>query len=156
MSAFFAGVPPAIGSGPGSSGVTHQPHSRTRKLYDEVDWGLLVFFVGGFLIVGRVEIAGEFLAIAEHWNLHQLPSFTTAVALLSNIVTNVPAVMLLNSLVPSFSDPHTAWLALVMASTLAGNLTITGGIANIIVVEAAKPETRSGFGNTCAWEFRLQ
>ena len=53
--------------------------------------------------------------------------------------------MLLKSLVPSFTDPHTAWLALAMASTLAGNLTITGSVANIIVVERAKPDVRIGF-----------
>ena len=56
-------------------------------------------------------------------------------------MSNVPAVMLLKSLVPGFTDPHTAWLALAMASTLAGNLTITGSVANIIVVETAKPES---------------
>jgi Na+/H+ antiporter NhaD/arsenite permease-like protein len=43
------------------------------------------------------------------------------------------------------SDPHTAWLALAMASTLAGNLTITGSVANIIVVESAKPDVDIGF-----------
>jgi Na+/H+ antiporter NhaD/arsenite permease-like protein len=67
------------------------------------------------------------------------------VALLGNIVSNVPAVMLLKSLVPGFSDPHTGWLALAMASTLAGNLTITGSVANLIVVETAKPEMEIGF-----------
>jgi Na+/H+ antiporter NhaD/arsenite permease-like protein len=58
-------------------------------------------------------------------------------AVLSNAVSNVPAVMLLRTLVPSFPDPHAGWLALAMASTLAGNLTITGSVANIIVVERA-------------------
>jgi Na+/H+ antiporter NhaD/arsenite permease-like protein len=48
--------------------------------------------------------------------------------------------MLLKSLPPGFSAQHTAWLMLSMASTLAGNLTITGSVANIIVVETAKPE----------------
>ena len=66
-------------------------------------------------------------------------------ALFSNIVSNVPAVMLLKSLVPGFTDPHTAWLALAMASTLAGNLTITGSVANIIVVETAKLDVHIGF-----------
>jgi len=47
--------------------------------------------------------------------------------------------------VPGFADPHTAWLALAMASTLAGNLTITGSVANIIVVETAKPDIHIGF-----------
>jgi Na+/H+ antiporter NhaD/arsenite permease-like protein len=64
---------------------------------------------------------------------------------LSNLVSNVPAVMLLKSLVPGFPDPHRAWLLLAMASTLAGNLTITGSVANIIVVETAKPEMHIGF-----------
>lgn len=119
-----------------------------RKLYDGLDWGLLVFFVGLFLIVGGAQNAGivsEFLHIAEHWNLHRLGAFTVAVAILSNLVSNVPAVMLLKSMAPTFSSPHTAWFVLAMASTLAGNLTITGSVANIIVVESAKPETNIGF-----------
>ena len=67
------------------------------------------------------------------------------VTLFSNVVSNVPAVMLLKSLVPGFSNSHVAWLALAMASTLAGNLTITGSVANIIVVETAKPDVHIGF-----------
>jgi len=51
----------------------------------------------------------------------------------------------LKSLVPGFANPHTAWLILAMASTLAGNLTITGSVANIIVVETARPEVHIGF-----------
>jgi Na+/H+ antiporter NhaD/arsenite permease-like protein len=108
-----------------------------------VDWGLLVFFVGLFVIVGGAENAGittRLLDIAQHWNLQRTSIFTLSVAFLCNIVNNVPAVMLLKSLVPSFADPHKAWLVLAMASTLAGNLTITGSVANIIVVESAKPE----------------
>jgi Na+/H+ antiporter NhaD/arsenite permease-like protein len=152
VTAFFAGVPPAMAAALGAAVLLISRTLEPRKLYDEVDWGLLVFFVGLFLIVGGAEnagIVGEFLGIAEHWNLHQLVPFTTAVALLSNILSNVPAVMLLKSLVPNFSDPHTAWLALAMASTLAGNLTITGSIANIIVVESAKPEAKIGFWEYC-------
>jgi Na+/H+ antiporter NhaD/arsenite permease-like protein len=60
-------------------------------------------------------------------------------------VNNVPAVMLVKSLVPGFANPHAAWLVLAMASTLAGNLTITGSVANIIVVETAKPEVEIGY-----------
>jgi Na+/H+ antiporter NhaD/arsenite permease-like protein len=68
-----------------------------------------------------------------------------ATALFSNLVSNVPAVMLLKSLVTNFPDPRKAWLMLAMASTLAGNLTITGSVANIIVVETAKPDAHVGF-----------
>ena len=149
--AFLAGVPPAMAAALGAAVLLITRTLEPRKLYDEVDWGLLVFFVGLFLIVGGAEkagIIGEFLRVAEHWNLHNLGVFTVAVSLLSNTVSNVPAVMLLKSLPLNFANPHTAWLILAMASTLAGNLTITGSVANIIVVESAKPETKVGF-----WEY---
>jgi Na+/H+ antiporter NhaD/arsenite permease-like protein len=55
------------------------------------------------------------------------------------------AVNLLKSLVPGFTNPHTGWLVLAMASTLAGDLTITGSVANIIVVERARAEAEIGF-----------
>jgi hypothetical protein len=64
--------------------------------------------------------------------------FAGAVASLSNMVSNVPAVMLLQPVMLQFHDPQPAWLMLAMASTLAGNLTITGSVANIIVVEKAR------------------
>jgi Na+/H+ antiporter NhaD/arsenite permease-like protein len=145
---FFLGVPPAMMAALGAAVLLITRTLEPRKLYQEVDWGLLVFFVGLFLIVGGAEnagIVGRLLGLAEHWNLQRLGTFTVVVALLGNIVSNVPAVMLLKSLIPGFSNPHTAWLALAMASTLAGNLTITGSVANLIVVESAKREMEIGF-----------
>jgi Na+/H+ antiporter NhaD/arsenite permease-like protein len=145
---FFFGVPPAMMAALGAAVLLITRTLEPRKLYQEVDWGLLVFFIGLFLIVGGAEnagIVGRLLGLAEHWNLQSLGTFTVVVALLGNIVSNVPAVMLLKSLIPGFSNPHTAWLALAMASTLAGNLTITGSVANLIVVESAKPEMEIGF-----------
>ncbi len=145
---FFLGVPPAMMAALGAAALLITRTLEPRKLYQEVDWGLLVFFIGLFLIVGGAEnagIVGRLLGLAEHWNLQKLGVFTVAVAFLSNIVSNVPAVMLLKSLIPGFGDPHTAWLALAMASTLAGNLTITGSVANLIVVETARPEMEIGF-----------
>lgn len=148
VAGFLVGVPPAMMAALGAAGLLITRTIEPRKLYDEVDWGLLVFFIGLFLIVGGAEnadIVRKLLEIAEHWNLQNLPPFIVAVTLLSNIVSNVPAVMLLKSLIPSFGTPRTAWLALAMASTLAGNLTITGSVANIIVVESARPEIEIGF-----------
>jgi Na+/H+ antiporter NhaD/arsenite permease-like protein len=145
---FFLGVPPAMMAALGAAALLITRTLEPRKLYPEVDWGLLVFFIGLFLIVGGAENAGivrQLLQVAEHWNLQRLGTFTVVVALFGNIVSNVPAVMLLKSLTPGFSNPHTAWLALAMASTLAGNLTITGSVANLIVVEGAKPEMEIGF-----------
>ncbi len=120
-----------------------------RLVYDEVDWGLLVFFVGLFLIVGGAENAGmtdALLRLGARLNLQHVGIFALVTAGLSNLVSNVPAVMLLKSLVPRFTNPHTGWLTLSMASTLAGNLTITGSVANIIVVERARKEANITFG----------
>jgi len=145
---FFVGVPPAMMAALGAAALLITRTLEPQKLYREVDWGLLVFFVGLFLIVGGAENAGivhKMLTLAEHWNLQKLGVFAITVGVVSNVVSNVPAVMLLKSLIPGFSNPHTAWLALAMASTLAGNLTITGSVANIIVVESAKPDVDIGF-----------
>ena len=125
--------------------------SRTRdprSAYDEVDWGLLIFFVGLFLIIGGADKAGitqDLLDIADRWNLRNPAIFTVVVAALSNVVSNVPAVMLIKPFVAGFPHPDTGWLLLSMSSTLAGNLTITGSVANIIVVEQARKESVIGF-----------
>jgi Na+/H+ antiporter NhaD/arsenite permease-like protein len=151
LAGFLAGLPPALVAAVGAALMlitkTHEP----RQVYDEVDWGLLVFFVGLFLIVGGAEnagLTGRLLEVGQRWNLQNSGSFAIVTAALSNIVSNVPAVMLLKSMVPGFANPQQGWLMLAMASTLAGNLTITGSVANIIVVERAKPEVRITF-----WEY---
>ena len=59
-------------------------------------------------------------------------------AVLSNVISNVPAVLLLKSFVPNLQDPQRAWLVVAMASTLAGNFTLVGSIANLIVAQRAK------------------
>lgn len=148
VAGFFLGVPPAMMAALGAAALLITRTLEPSKLYQEVDWGLLVFFIGLFLIVGGAENAGivrAMLALAERWNLKRLDVFTAMVALLSNLVSNVPAVMLLKSLIPGFQNPATAWMVLAMASTLAGNLTITGSVANIIVVETARPDVEIGF-----------
>ena len=58
-------------------------------------------------------------------------------AILSNLVSNVPAVLLLKPFVAALPDHDRAWLVIAMASTLAGNFTVLGSIANLIVVEKA-------------------
>ncbi len=143
LAGFLAGFSPALVASVGAAVLlitrTRDPH----LVYEKVDWGLLVFFVGLFLIVGGAENAGltrHLLGFGERFNLQHLGVFTLVTAVLSNLVSNVPAVMLLKSLVSQFANTHSAWLTLAMASTLAGNLTITGSVANIIVVERAQKE----------------
>jgi Na+/H+ antiporter NhaD/arsenite permease-like protein len=73
---------------------------------------------------------------------------TLAAAALSNLVSNVPAVLVFRPLVETLADPERAWLTLAMASTFAGNLTVVGSVANLIVVQAARPRVKIGF-----WEY---
>ena len=148
LAGFLAGFSPPLVAAVGAAIMlitrTRDPH----LVYEEVDWGLLVFFIGLFLIVGGAEnvgLAERLLSFGQHFNLQDLGVFTLVTAILSNLVSNVPAVMLLKSLVAQFAKPHSAWLTLAMASTLAGNLTITGSVANIIVVERARKEATITF-----------
>jgi len=150
LAGFLAGFPPPLVAAVGAAIMlitrTRDPH----LVYEEVDWGLLVFFIGLFLIVGAAENVGlteRLLALGQRFNLRRLSVFTIVTVILSNLVSNVPAVMLLKSLVTRFSNPHTVWLTLAMASTLAGNLTITGSVANIIVVERARKEALITFSD---------
>ena len=67
-----------------------------------------------------------------------IAGLSATAAILSNVISNVPAVMLFTKIVPQLPDPGRAWLALATSSTLAGNVTILGSIANLIVVEGAR------------------
>ena len=143
LAGFLAGVPPALMAAVGAAILLITRTVDPRRVYDEIDWGLLVFFVGLFIIVAGAHRAGlteRLLEPVAAWDLHRMSIFVPVSAVLSNVVSNVPAVMLLRNLVPGFPDPEAGWLILAMSSTLAGNLTITGSVANIIVVERAAAE----------------
>jgi Na+/H+ antiporter NhaD/arsenite permease-like protein len=151
MVGFLAGAPIALTAAVGAALLLITRTVEPRRVYAEVDWGLLVFFIGLFVIVGGAERAGltaHLLSPMRAWNLHRLPVFVSVTAIFSNLVSNVPAVMLLRTLIPGFANARAGWLALAMSSTLAGNLTITGSVANIIVVERAAAEgVHVGFGD---------
>ncbi len=121
---------------------------KPEKVYSLVDWRLLLLFVGLFIVIEGVERSGLLIAILDTVGKKTAghPMFLVTVsAILSNLVSNVPAVLLLKPIVASMPDAETAWLLLAMSSTLAGNFTILGSIANIIVVEGARPRVKIGF-----------
>ncbi len=107
----------------------------TTIILKGVDWTLLLFFVGLFILLRGVETSGLMSLLLQ--SLEGLGAGVAGLsvisALLSNLISNVPAVMLLSPTIPAGSD--TLWLALASSSTLAGNATILGAAANIIVVE---------------------
>ena len=113
---------------------------KPNKIYASIDFNLLVIFTGLFIIIAGVEKSGLIDYLLGRFSLadtHSLGGFAVITVCLSNLVSNVPAVLLLRYLIP---DPQLAvwWKALALFSTLAGNLTITGSMANLIVVEIAK------------------
>ncbi|MBF0155660.1 MAG: anion transporter [Magnetococcales bacterium] len=112
-----------------------------ESLFEEIDWGLLVFFSGLFVVTGAVNqigVAPQMLSALYTGEAPNLASLTLVGAALSNLVSNVPAVLLLSPWVSSLPSPETAWLTLAMATTLAGNLTLLGSVANLIVAETAR------------------
>ena len=140
IGAFFAGLPPpgiAIAAG---AVMLVTGRFDARKVYAEVDWPLLAMFAGLFIVVAGVDkiIAGQAGAVIGTLHLDRIPVLAAIAAVLSNVVSNVPAVLVLKPFIEALNDPHRAWLALAMASTLAGNLTLVGSIANLIVARGAE------------------
>ena len=121
---------------------------KPEKVYHEIDWPLLVMFIGLFIVVAGVEkavLTGRAAETASRLQLGRADVLSAATALLSNLVSNVPAVLLFKPFMAHLPDPRRGWLILAMASTLAGNLTLLGSVANLIVVERARREVRIGF-----------
>ncbi len=112
---------------------------HSRKMLGLVDWQLLVLFIGLFVVNHALEktgiaadLVGRLAALGA--DLHEPFPLYIATFILSNVVSNVPAVMLLLPM----ATHELAGPLLALASTLAGNLLIVGSIANIIVVDAAR------------------
>jgi len=141
IAAFFAGVPPAEVAIIGGALLLLTRRLKPERVYREIDWALLLLFAGLFVVVRGTEqalLTPEVLAWAERLTLDEPAMLALVSAALSNIVSNVPTVLVLKPFVAALAHPGRAWLVLAMASTLAGNLTIVGSIANLIVVERAR------------------
>jgi len=121
---------------------------KPEKIYREIDWPLLVLFIGLFIVVAGVEttaLPDKLFGAAQRFHLERPSVLSAFAALLSNLVSNAPAVLVFKPFVTRLGDPGRAWLALAMSTTLAGNLTILGSVANLIVVQKARQEVKIGF-----------
>ena len=149
MVAFFAGLPPANLALVGGGFMLLTRAVKSEKVYGEIDWPLLLMFAGLFIVVAgfeKVLLSPEIVAEVGRRRLDHAGTLSLVTAALSNLVSNVPAVLVLKPFVASLPDPQRAWLIVAMASTLAGNLTILGSVANLIVVEQARGHgVRIGF-----------
>ena len=141
LAGFLAGFDTALVAAAGVAVLLITRRVRPAKVYEAIDWDLLMLFVGLFVIVGAGERAGYDARIFS-WlsplGVTTLTGLSVTAAIVGNIVSNVPAVMLFTRIVPQLPHPDVSWLALAMSSTLSGNLTLLGSIANLIVVEGAR------------------
>lgn len=128
-------------------------HRRdTRELWGHIDWSLLLFFSGLFVVVEAFIQSG-----APAWLFERFPlaadmdgpgdwARLSAIFLVgSNVVSNVPFILVIREQMALLPDPRLGWELLAMASTFAGNLTLLGSVANIIVAERARDIGGIGF-----------
>jgi Na+/H+ antiporter NhaD/arsenite permease-like protein len=138
---FFAGVTPAKAAIVIGGLLLLTRRVKSRRIYADIDWSLLLMFAGLFIIVAGAQhalLTPDVIAAVAALHLEQLPVLGGVIAVLSNLVSNVPAVLMLKPFVAGLPDPDRAWLTIAMASTLAGNFTVLGSIANLIVVQRAE------------------
>lgn len=138
---FFFGVAPAKVAIVAGALLLVTRRLRPERIMREIDWPLLLLFAGLFIVVGGAEkavLTPDMRHAVGGLALGRPAVLTAVAAVLSNLVSNVPAVLVLKPFVGDLADPRKAWLVLAMASTLAGNFTILGSIANLIVVERAR------------------
>src|SRR5215469_4539797 len=111
------------------------------RIYRLIDWTMLVMFAGLFIVVAGLETTGfapTMLKLIGPDRLTKPAVLTAAVAVLSNLVSNVPAVLLFRPLYPMLGSNVAVAMLIASASTYAGNLTVVGSIANLIVIEQAR------------------
>jgi Na+/H+ antiporter NhaD/arsenite permease-like protein len=114
------------------------------EAFARVEWSLLLFFAALFVVMGGVRDLPLFVELTSHATsgLHGAPWHDAVVVsgvmtVLSNLVSNVPAVLLWLPVVPQLANETLIWLVIAMSSTFAGNLTVLGSMANLIVAERA-------------------
>jgi len=129
---FFAGWPVAKVALVAGALLLITRRVRPEAIYREIDWSLVP----------------HILAAAAHFHLERGAVLSTCAVVLSNVVSNVPAVLVFKPVMAHLGAPRHAWLTLAMSSTLAGNLTVLGSVANLIVLERARQEVNISF-----WEY---
>jgi Na+/H+ antiporter NhaD/arsenite permease-like protein len=140
---FAMGYPTHLVAMGGGAALLFTRRTEPRSIYDQIDWTLLVMFAGLFIVVRGAEtthLLNDLVQAAGPERLKNVPLLSVVAAVLSNLVSNVPAVLLFKPIYPQISQGMSTGLVLASASTLAGNLTLLGSMANLIVIEQAHRE----------------
>jgi len=149
---FLAGLNLAWTALAGAALVMVLARRDTHEVLKLVDWHLLVFFAALFVVVEGLSDTGLPDAIYRHlqpmFEAHATPqawNLSWFAVAGSNVFSNVPFVLVAGKWIPHFADPALMWKVLALATTFAGNLTIIGSVANMIVVESAREHLEIGF-----------
>jgi Na+/H+ antiporter NhaD/arsenite permease-like protein len=134
--AFVAGRPLAESAFLAAAILLTTRRIKPERVLQDVDWSLLVMFSGLFILTRSVQVL-NLLDGVQRW-VETPMGLLGVTILLSNLISNVPAVLLLQTFIPT--DATQAWILLAAGSTLAGNLTLFGSVANLIMVEAASAQ----------------
>jgi Na+/H+ antiporter NhaD/arsenite permease-like protein len=149
---FLAGLDVAWTALAGATLVMVLARRDTHQVLKHVDWHLLLFFATLFVVVEGLNSTGlpdqiysrlrglfGTTATVQAWNL----AWFSAAG--SNVFSNVPFVLVAGKWISGFADPELMWKVMALATTFAGNLTLLGSVANIIVVESARSHIEVGF-----------
>jgi len=149
---FVAGLNLAWTALAGAALVMVLARRDTHEVLKLVDWHLLLFFAGLFIVVEGLnstglpdQIYGQLRGMFGTSSATQAWNLAWFSALGSNVFSNVPFVLVAGKWIPGFANPELMWKVMALATTFAGNLTILGSVANIIVVESARKHVEVGF-----------
>jgi len=141
LAGFLMGAETGVVTGIGAAVLLLTRNISRKKIFSLVDWDLLVLFASLFVVMGCAVKFGVIAAIfgaLEPLGIGSRAGYSMIVVVLSNIVGNVPAVVFLAPMAQKLGGGDDLFLLTAAVSTFAGNLTLTGSIANLIVAEKAK------------------
>ncbi len=135
-----SGLDPALAVALAAASLLLRRHTSAETLIAPIDGSLLLFFAALFVVTAALHhspLAQSGVQWAQSLIAGRIDRLTIVTAVLSNLISNVPAVLVLQHVIASFAQHTTAWLVLAASSTFAGNSTLLASIANLIVAERA-------------------
>jgi Na+/H+ antiporter NhaD/arsenite permease-like protein len=152
IAGFFAGLHMGYTTLAGVMVLVIIDRKDPREVFSMVDWPLLVFFCCLFIVVAGLASTGvverAWKASAPYLSISKaegMAVFSVLMTIGSNLVSNVPMVLLAGPHINELGAGNLPWILLAFTTTVAGNLTILGSVANIIVAECSRDVYNLGF-----------
>lgn len=122
------------------------------ELFAKMEWSILLFFAALFVVIGGLQTSGLAKTVTD-WSMqllsgsltYQTWAFSGITLAGSNLFSNVPFILLASPSIPLLATPDMFWCLLAYVATVAGNMTLFGSVANLIVAESAKDECKMTF-----------